>query len=89
MKQARTRRLAVDHDHTTGAVRGLLCFRCNQYLGQWENDPIAIHNLIVYLWVILERQYDPVYQPRLSPLPTVATPRPQVVRLSFSRKATT
>jgi hypothetical protein len=42
-------RLAVDHDHKTGATRGLLCHRCNIGLGHFFDTPELIRNALKYL----------------------------------------
>lgn len=34
--------LAIDHSHSTGLIRGLLCNRCNLCLGWFEDNRIAI-----------------------------------------------
>jgi len=44
------RRLAVDHCHKTGAVRGLLCHRCNVGIGYFKDDHAVMRRATEYLW---------------------------------------
>ena len=43
------RALAVDHCHTTGKIRGLLCSDCNTGLGLFQDSKIFLMNAIKYL----------------------------------------
>lgn len=43
------KKLAVDHCHSTGKVRGLLCNRCNTALGLLKEDKEIVNNILNYL----------------------------------------
>lgn len=45
----KTRRLCVDHCHSTGHVRGLLCDRCNGALGSFGDSVEVLMTAIRYL----------------------------------------
>ena len=49
------RRLYVDHDHTTGLVRGLLCNRCNAGIGLMQESLDLLQRAIRYLSAPLEQ----------------------------------
>lgn len=42
MYSKRHKRLAVDHCHASGRIRGLLCHNCNTALGLLRDDPEVI-----------------------------------------------
>lgn len=47
---------AVDHDHQSKKIRGILCNHCNRGLGHFRDDPLVLEFAKVYL---LEAQGNP------------------------------
>lgn len=43
------RRLAVDHCHSTGVIRGLLCTNCNTGLGRYQDSSKLLRRAAQYL----------------------------------------
>lgn len=39
----------IDHNHTTGKTRGLLCDNCNWTVGHAKDNPAILRNLAAYL----------------------------------------
>lgn len=49
IRKGRKLHLAVDHDHGTGAIRGILCSGCNKAIGMMCDDIDTLQNAIDYL----------------------------------------
>lgn len=45
----RKRRLAVDHNHKTKKIRGLLCYKCNFGLSWFYDNPVTLRAAAQYL----------------------------------------
>jgi len=41
--------LHLDHDHESGQLRGILCFRCNNALGDFDDDMSLLRTAVRYL----------------------------------------
>ena len=61
------RRLAIDHDHRTGEIRGLLCDYCNTTLGYLKDDVQWLAQAAAYLECPPTRQCWGVDHPRWWP----------------------
>jgi hypothetical protein len=48
-KKGKVKNLAIDHCHTTGKIRGLLCQKCNTALGKLQEDKEILRKMIAYL----------------------------------------
>ena len=62
--------LHIDHDHDTGRIRGLLCFCCNNALGDFDDDPSVLRAALRYLEPVGER--DLLIEARLAELKAMA-----------------
>lgn len=40
---------SIDHDHTTGALRGIVCHHCNIMLGGARDNIDTLRNAVTYL----------------------------------------
>lgn len=52
--------LHVDHDHETGAIRGLLCGKCNKAIGLLDEDPNLFQGAERYLR--MTKLHEPVWR---------------------------
>jgi hypothetical protein len=48
-RSGKPKALSIDHNHTTGQVRALLCHACNSALGSFREDPELLTRAIDYL----------------------------------------
>ena len=49
LNSSRYTKFAVDHDHRTGKVRGLLCTACNTAIGLMKDSPLRMEQAAQYL----------------------------------------
>lgn len=55
--------LAVDHNHETGVIRGLLCHNCNTLIGHAREDETTLQAAIDYLRKHNEVPLEPAFSP--------------------------
>ncbi len=67
-REDKKKALSVDHCHTTGDVRGLLCTSCNLSIGKLDDCPETLRNAARYI----DRHRGPVHAKHVTELPVDA-----------------
>lgn len=75
IKNGKKQRLAVDHDHITGEVRGLLCIACNRALGSLGDSVEGLEKAIAFIKNVPTL---PKADPRIPPKPHADRPRKKI-----------
>ena len=66
-KNGRPMPLYVDHDHVTGQIRGLLCYRCNVALATLGDNTAGLWEMVDYLERANERELSPLHSNLCNP----------------------
>ena len=48
-RTGKVKALAVDHDHVSGKIRGLLCNKCNRAIGMFGDSTVLMKSAVKYL----------------------------------------
>lgn len=73
----KTKRLAVDHDHVTLIVRGLLCGPCNSMLAHLRSDIASAQRIVEYLERARDRNMLTSLAGKQPAVPLDSAPRPR------------
>jgi len=53
---------AIDHDHKTNEIRGVLCKHCNMGLGNFKDNPNSLRAAANYLETVNKRMLSAIYE---------------------------
>lgn len=82
------REWSLDHDHTTGVIRGILCGRCNTMIGFAKDSPVILRAAASYLELDRKNAKTVISEKKSSTQPDESQQKPEIpLRIWYSREA--